>query len=290
MEEHNTSGDSCDKMEQNVIALPQKRHYRQRAHSNPIADHCFDYPSCPEMYDWSTLYPKSELTNETGETKYVEFADIGCGYGGLLVTLSTMFPEKLMIGMEIRVKVSDYVMDRIKALRSQNPGSYNNIACLRTNAMKYLPNFFFKGQLTKMFFLYPDPHFKKSKHKWRIISNCLLAEYAYVLREGGHLYTITDVKDLFDWNVKHLEEHPLFERVPEETLDKDPIVEKLYDSSEEGKKVTRNKGDKFLAVFRRIEYKGLYYLIHEQLLHPKAHKYYFYDTAIYSTKLGKGRL
>jgi len=35
-----------------------------------------------------------------------------------------------------------------------------------------------------MFFLYPDPHFKKSKHKWRIINKSLLAEYAYVLAEG----------------------------------------------------------------------------------------------------------
>lgn len=35
-----------------------------------------------------------------------------------------------------------------------------------------------------MFFLYPDPHFKKSKHKWRIINKTLLAEYAYVLTEG----------------------------------------------------------------------------------------------------------
>lgn len=34
-----------------------------------------------------------------------------------------------------------------------------------------------------MFFLYPDPHFKKSKHKWRIINSTLLAEYAYVLAE-----------------------------------------------------------------------------------------------------------
>ena len=34
-------------------------------------------------------------------------------------------------------------------------GQYTNIACLRTNAMKYLPNFFLKGQLSKMFFLYP---------------------------------------------------------------------------------------------------------------------------------------
>lgn len=58
-----------------------------------------------------------------------------------------MFPESLILGMEIRVKVSDYVMDRIAALRSQHPGKYQNIACLRTNAMKYLPNYFNKGQV-----------------------------------------------------------------------------------------------------------------------------------------------
>jgi tRNA (guanine-N7-)-methyltransferase len=58
-----------------------------------------------------------------------------------------MFPETLMLGMEIRVKVSDYVMDRIEALRSQHPGQYQNIACIRTNAMKYLPNYFHKGQV-----------------------------------------------------------------------------------------------------------------------------------------------
>lgn len=39
-------------------------------------------------------------------------------------------------------------------------------------------------QLSKMFFLFPDPHFKKTKHKWRIISPTLLAEYAYTLRVG----------------------------------------------------------------------------------------------------------
>jgi len=35
-----------------------------------------------------------------------------------------------------------------------------------------------------MFFLFPDPHFKKTKHKWRIISQTLLAEYAYVIAVG----------------------------------------------------------------------------------------------------------
>ena len=35
----------------------------------------------------------------------VRFADVGCGFGGLLVRLSPMYPDKLMVGMEIRDKV-----------------------------------------------------------------------------------------------------------------------------------------------------------------------------------------
>jgi len=58
-----------------------------------------------------------------------------------------MFPQTLMVGMEIRVKVSAYVMDRITALRQQHPDMYQNVACIRTNAMKYLPNYFKKGQV-----------------------------------------------------------------------------------------------------------------------------------------------
>lgn len=65
-----------------------------------------------------------------------------------------MFESTLMLGMEIRVKVSDYVNDRIEALRLQQPGKYQNIAVLRTNAMKYLPNFFYKGQVSYFFVQY----------------------------------------------------------------------------------------------------------------------------------------
>lgn len=52
-----------------------------------------------------------------------------------------------MLGLEIRVKVSDYVRDRIQSLRASEPEKYQNIACIRSNAMKYLPNFFSKGQV-----------------------------------------------------------------------------------------------------------------------------------------------
>jgi len=54
----------------------------------------------------------------------------------------------------------------------------------------------------------------------------------------------------------HLEAFPLFQSVDEETLrteGKGPILDAVYNSTEEGKKVERNKGDKWLACFRRIE-------------------------------------
>ncbi|XP_069087022.1 tRNA (guanine-N(7)-)-methyltransferase [Pleurodeles waltl] len=254
-----------------AVSLPQKRYYRQRAHSNPMADHTFDYPVSPEKMDWSEYYPEffqllstdirhDDVKDEEEKLRsatQVEFADIGCGYGGLLVELSSLFPNTLMLGLEIRVKVSDYVKDRIKSLRASHPGQYQNIACIRSNAMKYLPNFFRKGQLRKMFFLFPDPHFKKTKHKWRIISTTLLAEYGYVLRTGGLVYTITDVEEVHEWMAKHFKEHPLFELVPVEELKDDVVIDLLGTSTEEGKKVLRNGGKNFLAVFRRIEDKTL---------------------------------
>ncbi|VDP10310.1 unnamed protein product [Heligmosomoides polygyrus] len=221
--------------------------FRQRAHSNPHSDHDIEYPRTPDDMDWKKLY------GDYAEGRTVEFADIGCGYGGLLMKLSPMYPETLMVGLEIRVKVSDFVSEKIKALRARCAGTngYQNVACLRSNAMKYLPNYFKKHQLSKIFFLFPDPHFKNKKHKWRIITPGLLAEYAYVLRPGGIVYTITDVKDLHEWMVQHLSEHPLFERLTKEEEELDPVVPLLFESTEEGQKVSRNEGEKFPAVFRR---------------------------------------
>ncbi|AJU99632.1 Trm8p [Saccharomyces cerevisiae YJM1386] len=236
------------------IDLPKKRYYRQRAHSNPFSDHQLEYPVSPQDMDWSKLYPYYKNAENGQMTKKVTIADIGCGFGGLMIDLSPAFPEDLILGMEIRVQVTNYVEDRIIALRNNTAlkHGFQNINVLRGNAMKFLPNFFEKGQLSKMFFCFPDPHFKQRKHKARIITNTLLSEYAYVLKEGGVVYTITDVKDLHEWMVKHLEEHPLFERLSKEWEENDECVKIMRNATEEGKKVERKKGDKFVACFTRL--------------------------------------
>lgn len=233
--------------EEELRKLPQKRYFRQRAHANIFSDHDLKYPIKPEDMDWSLLLPKM------GSNEKVEFADVGCGYGGLLVSMSKMFPTKYMIGMEIRNRVTQYVQERIEALREIDINEYQNICVLRANAMKFLPNFFTKGQLTKMFFLFPDPHFKRKKHKARIISETLLSEYAYCLKKGeGLLYTCTDVPDLHEWMVSKLEEHPLFERLSDVEVDNDPVIPLVLNNTEEGMKVIREGRDKQVSIFRRI--------------------------------------
>ena len=166
--------------------------------------------------------------------------------------------------MEIRTSVTEYVQEKAKALRIQQqastlpeeervPGGYENVSCIRANTMKFLPNFFVKAQLSKIFLCFPDPHFKARKHKARIVSTTLNSEYAFVMKPGGMVYTITDVEDLHLWMVEHLAAHPSFERVGEAETEADELVGVMRQETEEGKKVERNGGKKFVAVFKRLE-------------------------------------
>lgn len=116
-----------------------------------------------------------------------------------------------------------------------------------------------------MFICFADPHFKKQNHRRRIItypfhhllnitySTQLLSDYAYSLQTGGKIYTVTDVKELHDWEVEHLELHPLFERVPEEETKDDPCIKFMRSGTDEAKKVIRNEGSIWHAVFRKKE-------------------------------------
>lgn len=84
--------------------LPSKRLYRQRAHCNPWSDHRLDYPVRPDQQDWPSFYADANTP--------VTMVDVGCGYGGLLFHLSNSFPETRVLGLEIRLKVVDYVQVR----------------------------------------------------------------------------------------------------------------------------------------------------------------------------------
>lgn len=186
-----------------------------RAHINPLNNTPFPYPLNPNYVNWKAHYPMffggSQQENETvycntvehpslydtvqpQHEKQVEIIDVGCGFGGLLFTLSSTFPNQLIFGLEIRDKLVNYVGEKIRGMRIKNPGQYNNISVVRTNSMRHLSQYLRKGSLLKIFICFADPHFKAKNFRRRIINTGFLSEYAYLLKPKGRLYCITDVQ------------------------------------------------------------------------------------------------
>ncbi|CAD7957618.1 unnamed protein product [Amoebophrya sp. A25] len=309
-------------------------------------------------------YPEVALAAPTMKPTFgVDFIDVGCGFGGLTVALAEEFPEKNVLGLEIREQVTNYVglrilakrdawkKDKVKKISSTSrvtevedeasgagvvgvgvtttftsscskggaaeveaqkeqesgveAGSstleqqarrpviasststiplrildnkqeqqlhqdqekvdelhhFFNAAVMRTNAMKTFPNYFRKGELSKLFFCFPDPHFKKKTHRRRIVNDSLLSVYSYCLRPNGRIYCITDVKDLYEWMYDCLARHPGFQEIfthdtiPREKAEKEDVCVKLiHEATEEGHKV------KNLGRFGKI----MYYCVFEK--------------------------
>mmetsp|Transcript_22055 Transcript_22055/g.74204 ORF Transcript_22055/g.74204 Transcript_22055/m.74204 type:complete len:301 (-) Transcript_22055:170-1072(-) len=236
------------------LERPKKRMFRQRAHCNPLASnpHIW-HPRSPREVPFAEFYPR--LTPRGDEDLRIRIVDIGCGFGSLVMAIAELEPTVPVLGMEIRRKPAQFVQKRVLAARRQSPATHENAWVVVANTMKCLPNYFVRHQLERLFICFPDPHFKKRNLRRRVVSAPLLAEYAFCLRPGGRLYTITDVSDVTDWMTKHLTEFPLFRRVPNEALRADPFVPLLV-KTDEGLKVTRNNGNMFIAVFDRLDQPG----------------------------------
>jgi tRNA (guanine-N7-)-methyltransferase len=78
--------------------------------------------------------------------------------------------HEFALGMEIRDKVTNFVGEKIRALiLNTNYEKFTNLGVIRTNCMKLMLNYFYKGQIDKLFLCFADPHFKKYTHRRRIV-------------------------------------------------------------------------------------------------------------------------
>ena len=114
-------------------------------------------------------YDETRVDSERSSEIYrnIKFLDIGCGYGGLLVWLSSQFKDKLSLGLEIREKVTNYVGERI--LSMQQKGEGRTISVIKTNTMKYRPSNLTGLHMVSIFIYVPDPHFKRKNWRRRIV-------------------------------------------------------------------------------------------------------------------------
>lgn len=241
---------------------------RTRPHRNPLAENDDEHPDSPEQLGetTATMYP---AMLQQAEGRKIEFVDVGCAFGGMLFSLCPLFPNTLMLGLEIRPKVVDFAQKKALELRRnakvENEKSpplpyhhYENVWFDQLNVMKFGSNCFEKGQLSKLFFCYPDPHWKRKNIRRRIISPGLVQEYAFWLRIGGLLYTVSDVEGLEEWMVKCLDECPLFRRLSEEEIEHvspnhNIILKTVIDASEDAQRTARKGLKKNYAVHVRIK-------------------------------------
>ncbi|CCW68999.1 unnamed protein product [Phytomonas sp. Hart1] len=225
---------------------------RARPHRNPFAENDDSHPDNPISFQEN--FPKffPNMPNPV-----VEFVDVGCAFGGMLFELSTLFPEVCMLGLEIRTKVAEFAQQKTETLRTSKDATHHfrNVWFEQLNVMKFGSNCFTKGQLSKLFFCYPDPHWKRNNIRRRIISPGLVHEYCYWLRSGGLLYTVSDVEELEAWMVECLDACPLLKRLSDEELSDDEsqrILNIAIKTSEDGQRTQRKGLKHHFAVYRRV--------------------------------------
>lgn len=237
---------------------------RARPHRNPLAENDEEHPECPAAFQaqFPDYFPEMPVSK-------VELVDVGCAFGGMLFQLSAVFPDACMLGLEIRTKVVSFAQEKAIGLRDQYDAAvaqapagelvsqhhYRNVWFEQLNVMKFGSNCFSKGQLSRLFFCYPDPHWKKKNIRRRIISPGLVQEYAYWLKVGGLMYTVSDVKELETWMVDCLDACPLFRRLTEEelsTAEHQRVLSIVTDSSEDAQRTERKGLKKNFAVHVRV--------------------------------------
>lgn len=232
-----------------MVGMPKKSDFRQYAHANPCKKIGMEIP---ETYSCNKYPP-------------AQFVDVGCGYGKFLIKIGQMFPDKTIYGMEIRDKVAEYVQLKIKELQrleeindklrkdGKNCDYLTNVHVIRTNAMFFFPHFFKVASLQKIFILFPDPHFKARKHKFRMISPQTIPFYHYCLEKGGRLYVSTDVTELFEDMVYNLEASNLFTKVADEVAKEDTCFELIGTETDESSRAGSRVEVIHKAIFEKKE-------------------------------------
>ena len=273
----------------NFLVKPKFTHFpvRVRPHLNPLSDsqRLFRGDMCSErskQQQVQTIDAIKRYKHACTETAK-RWLDLGCAFGGLLFELSSSARNTLLIGLEIRPACTQYSHEKIEFLTKNSKGTdmgINNLHFINCNVMRDLGRVITGQSIDKVFITYPDPHFKTRNIRRRLLSERMIPLIAFVLRrksqpEGNsarRLYIATDVEELFLWmNAQMSLFTQLFVLIHEghvpstfdnETVDEqqrlkadlasiDSILPPLIFSSEDAKRCTRRKIDRYWAVYER---------------------------------------
>jgi tRNA (guanine-N7-)-methyltransferase len=129
--------------------------------------------------------------------------ELACGRGEYTVGLSTLYPNKNIIGVD--VKGNRMYIGAKKCLENK----LTNAAFLRTQ-IELIANYFAAGEVDEIWITFPDPQLRTSKAKKRLTHPRFLRLYAQLLKQGGCVHLKTDSPKLFLFTKRVIELFDLF--------------------------------------------------------------------------------
>ena len=121
--------------------------------------------------------------------------EIGCGHGNYSVELAKRFPDKNLIGID--VKGARIFKGATRALDEK----LINVAFLIGRAERLIEVLPAKS-VEEIYIPFPDPHIRRASHNRRLISPNFLKIYKYLLTDSGSIYFKTDNQNLFEYVLK----------------------------------------------------------------------------------------
>jgi len=147
------------------------------------------------------------------------FLEIGSGKGEFISHYSKIFPDRNILGCEVRAK-------RIRnILKKLDPAENQNIRLLPVYVDARIGQLFPPESLSGIFIQHPDPWPKRKHHKNRLICREFIDAIAVILRLGARVQVSTDHDEYAHWILREFLTHPRMESVFPEGIRHTPGAE-----------------------------------------------------------------
>ncbi len=120
--------------------------------------------------------------------------ELGCGRGEYTVGLAGLYPDRNIIGIDIKGA------RMWRGAKDAHILGLPNATFLRTR-IEVTGSFFAPGEVDEIWLTFPDPQMKRIREKKRLSGPQFLNLYRKYLKDGGIVHLKTDCRDLYDYTL-----------------------------------------------------------------------------------------
>ncbi len=128
--------------------------------------------------------------------------ELGCGKGEYTVALARRYPDRNIIGIDIKGA------RMWRGAREAHLLGLTNAAFLRTR-IEFTGSFFVRDEIEEIWLTFPDPQLKRKREKKRLSGPAFLNLYRQYLRHNGIIHLKSDCRELYDYTLAVAERNGL---------------------------------------------------------------------------------